>query len=107
MARRRHENRRERHDVEELQVRAHEVEIEHQEPQATLREPEPDPRYVLPADQKPPGFYTKIPPLPCQKCRTIRLPSGRQAVIVLAIEKGAVAYLRCKACGHRYALPVR
>jgi len=55
-----------------------------------------------------PGAYRKPHPLPCPSCRRLRLDDMAQAVICVnsGLDDGDVAYFRCKACSHRFKLPV-
>jgi len=89
----------------ELVVEYHEITIESQDLPERLRGHAAS--FVWPEGQPLPGFYLKPQPVPCSRCRRLRLDDGAQAVILLSISCQEVAYLRCKACGHRFALPVR
>lgn len=110
------EQRRERvervRDVDEVMVQFHELEVRRGEEQLRLRaiearsEPEAAPGQVWPADRPLPSHYLKPQPLPCSGCRRVRMPDGAQAVVLMAARE-TIVYLRCKACGHRYAMPIR
>lgn len=70
--------------------------------------PEPDPRwYAAPgADVSQPVYRPPFSPLvACPSCRRIRLDHGSQACLVDGIH-GGVAYMRCRACNHRFKAPI-
>lgn len=52
-----------------------------------------------------PQAYRKPRPHPCPQCLAVTIDGFRKAVLLLQI-CGAVAYLRCRACEHRFRLPV-
>lgn len=85
-----------------------------EDPEADEQEPESE----GPADQKPatirktwpkdeelPTHYQKPRPIPCRKCRAVRLDTLSRAVAITSIKK-AIAYFRCRLCGHRFSMPV-
>jgi len=45
-------------------------------------------------------------PMPCPKCRRIRLDDGGQATVATTTEK-LIAWFRCRACGHRFCMPIK
>ena len=109
------EQRRERaRDVDEVVVQFQEIEVRRGEERLRLRAieaqsepaPEPAPGQVWPSDRPLPTHYLKPQPLPCSACRRVRMPDGAQAVVTMALRE-TIVYLRCKACGHRYAMPIR
>ena len=65
-----------------------------------------------------PRFWPAWEPLPtewrkarrqrpaCPRCRRLQLDDGGQAVVVMS-SGGDVAFFRCKACEHRWQLPVK
>jgi len=105
---RQQERREQQTDIEEsLIVHVEGVEIMHHEQRVVARAPErqPPPTY-WPEGEPLPGAYLRPRPVPCGRCRRLLLDDGRQAVVLLSIPRGGVAYLRCRACGERWALPV-
>ena len=86
--------------------------IEHQEPPVEHEDveiessvPERDDRYVWPDGKPLPATYLKLRPLPCPKCRRVRMDDMGQAVSTRAVNTG-VAYLRCRICEHTWKLPI-
>ena len=86
-----------------LEIRHHEPEVRHHELPERLRGHAD--RYVWPVGKPLPTHYQRTQPLPCNVCRRVLLDSGRQAVRTCSIHKH-IAYLECKACGHRWSKPI-
>ena len=63
-------------------------------------------RCYWPEDQPIPGTYIKRKPIPCPKCRRVLLDTNARAVSCLS-SGSAVAFFRCRACEHRWQLPVK
>lgn len=61
---------------------------------------------VVPEGTPPVEAYVKIPPIHCPACRRVRLDSLCAAVSVVR-SGDAIASFRCRACGHRWRLPVK
>ena len=61
-----------------------------------------------PKKKKLPGFKLKVErrPMPCPKCRRIRLDDLSQAAVCTS-SGAALVWFRCKACGHKWCLPVK
>lgn len=53
-----------------------------------------------------PTHYSKPKPLPCPKCKRVRLDNLGQCCVVMRTGK-SIVYMRCKNCAHRWQLPVR
>lgn len=68
---------------------------------------EPDVRF-WPADRPLPKVWQKPRQrvLPCPMCNRVCLDDMGQAVVCTRSDD-AIAYFRCRACGHRWSLPVR
>lgn len=89
------------------------LEPQHQEPPIQTMEPEthtrqPDPRCFVAEDTPFPKHVLKISRViqPCPKCRRVRLDTLAQATVCTS-SRSDVAWFRCKACGHRWGLPVK
>lgn len=85
-------------------IQTHDPPIEAHAP--PVETPEDDGRF-WPAGQDMPTRWIKLSRrrLPCPKCRRLFLDDGGQAVGCLS-SGGEVAYFRCRACDHTFALPV-
>ena len=64
-------------------------------------------RTFWPKGEPMPGSYRKMrrEPMPCPKCRRVRLDDLGQAVLVTNSGCG-LAWFRCRGCDHRWSLPV-
>jgi hypothetical protein len=84
------------------------VEVKAPEPVVRVKTPEVNVRKFWPEDKALPEKYMRVPGPPCQKCRAIELPapSRSQAVVVLGQNHG-FAYLWCRACQHKFKLPMK
>lgn len=82
-------------------VTYHEPPVTHQEAAVETRTP---PGLFYPKGKALPGTYIKRR-VPCPNCRRLLLDDRGQAVVTQSIQ-GDLAYLRCRACGHRWKLPV-
>ena len=60
----------------------------------------------LPSSSPLPEYYVRHPAIACRKCRAVNMADGGKAVR-LSATKESVAYLRCKACGGGFSLPIR
>lgn len=61
--------------------------------------------YYWPEGKPMPTSIVKPKPVPCPACRRVRLDTMAQACII-RIYEGGVCYLRCRACQHRFKLPI-
>ena len=61
---------------------------------------------VWPEGKPTPTRYYRRDVYPCEECRRVYSDTLTQAVLTEQIRDGT-AYLRCRCCGHRFALPVR
>ena len=106
-------------DPPELPVDHHDPPIEHLEPpvetpagrKRAKRKRKPrarrkgiDPACLWPRGKALPTVYRRHA-VPCPKCRRVLLDNRSQAVVVCTTG-GGLAYLRCRACGHRFKLRV-
>ncbi len=64
-------------------------------------------RFVWTLDKALPRTVHKRQVIPCfnPECRRFQMDNGGQAVVKTNISDGLV-YFRCKACGHRWKLPI-
>lgn len=66
----------------------------------------PDRRF-WPEDTPMPETWVKVRrALPCRKCRRVLLDDNGQAVVCIS-SANQLAWFRCRACGHRFKLPVQ
>ena len=69
----------------------------------------PEPVVILktwPKGEPLPTHYQKPKPIPCRKCRAVRLDTLSRAVAMTSTKK-SVAYFRCRLCGHRFSMAVK
>jgi hypothetical protein len=82
------------------------VSVTVQRVEVVVREPEiRAPGEYLEASKPMPEVFVRPRPVPCQRCRLIRLPDRGQAVMVTGTWEGFV-YLECKGCQHRFKMRV-
>lgn len=64
-------------------------------------------RCYWPKGKPLPDSFVKVrrDPVPCPKCRRIRLDDGSQATACMS-SGDIVAWFRCKSCGHRFKMSV-
>lgn len=65
-----------------------------------------DARLVWPADKKLPKSYDSQKRTPCPKCLRLYDDDFYRAVLVISRSR-ALAYFRCRCCGHRFKLYVK
>jgi len=53
-----------------------------------------------------PTHYQRPKPIPCRKCRAVRLDTLSRAVAMTSTKK-SVAYFRCRLCGHRFSMAIK
>lgn len=88
------------------------LEVEHQAPPVEHQAPAMSERNYgettyLPEGEALPRYYEKKPPVPCPRCRALKIQSGNaNASHFRTIIKGE-AYFRCRACGKKFSLPVK
>jgi DNA-directed RNA polymerase subunit RPC12/RpoP len=92
-------------DVQEPEAIPMEVPGIYQE--AVLSTPAGNPREFWPEGKPMPKKYKKRAPIPCPRCSRVLLPNLGQAVVAEGGITKDFAYLRCKACKHRWTLPVQ
>jgi len=81
--------------------------VEHQEPPVSERgNDKADPRFFWPKGKKMPEYYVRRRPLPCPKCRRVRTYDLAQVALCTHSGKDT-AWFRCRACGHRWEMPVK
>ena len=81
--------------------------IQHQEPPVAHQEPpiqtrNEDPRRRWPEDQPLPDVYEGRL-VPCPNCLRVYLDTWSRATVCQSTRNGQ-AYLRCRACGHQWAM---
>jgi len=96
-----------------IPMRNRPVEPEHHEPQVEVQ-PSPvethveqNGRFHWPANKPFPEFYVKLrrEPVPCPRCRRVRLYDLSQAAVCTS--SGKTAWFRCRQCGYRWEMPVK
>lgn len=73
--------------------------------EAVKRQQEIAARHFWPEDKPLPTHHQMRRQHPCPKCRRVLTETGSQATVCTSVP-GFVAYYRCRACAHRFKLPV-
>jgi hypothetical protein len=72
----------------------------------TAREQQQRAQQFWPDGEDLPDHYIRRRLQPCPECRRVLTAAGGQAVVCTA-SRNDEAYLRCKSCGHSWAMPVK
>ena len=59
-----------------------------------------------PEGQPLPEAYVRPRPVPCAKCRLVRMGTGAQAVLMRTFT-GGIAYLWCRSCGNQFKMRIQ
>ena len=66
-----------------------------------------DPRITVPPGEELELHLVRPPLVPYPRCRRIRLDDGRKRACRVRATDADVAYMGCRGCGHRFAVPIR
>lgn len=65
-----------------------------------------DERITVPADQELDLRFLRRRPVPCPRCRRIRLDDGLSQACIIRTTFGTVAYMLCRGCENTFKVPI-
>ena len=66
-----------------------------------------DPRITVPPGEELHLRLVRPRPVSCSRCRRIRLDDGKRRACAIRTATSDTAYMECRGCGHRFAVPIR